>query len=342
MKWYPKKERKVKDSFSLIKKNGKYISSDDGKFIGEVLIDQDLALNLHNQITTDELLIELKLDPIEHYIEITEVISYHLSRYEYTAKVYQRLNINEMGYGVFELKYSPSFGNYFKDYKTTDEISTIVPRFHLKEQVLTFLKTPANSSRKNKKGVLLYGPPGNGKTTEIMSLFATAAEEKIRVFIVDRRVDFSDLASFKEMLGTEPTIFIFEELTQRTDREGTEELLTFLDGEYSWNNSVVIATTNYPKNLPENLVDRPGRFEQFLEYGLPTKEDILALAEKFGLENVSFLFNKDLSFDYVSFIMQQAKINNISVSTAFSEEAEKKRKISDTFKSKMGIGLADE
>lgn len=338
MKWFPKKERRGDDNFSILKSEGKYKASDSGKYIGRAHVCGEMIPKIVSGEATDEFLVSLGLDPEQHYITTQSAIDYNsTTRTEFEVHVFQRLNINELGYGVFELKYSMNIGNYFKDYTANPDITTIVERYNLKDNVLNFLKSPPSGSRKNKKGILLYGPPGNGKTTEIMSLFSTAEAEKIRVFIVDRRVSFGDLSEFRGMLGCEPTVFILEELTQRTDREGTEELLTFLDGENSWDNCVVIATTNYPDQLPGNLVDRPGRFETFLEYTNPTKADIIALGEKFGVDG-SALCGKDLSFDYVSFMMSEAKKNNVTVEQALDDEKEKKRKISGTFKSK-GMGF---
>lgn len=338
MKWFPKKDRDIPDNFSIIKFEGRYQASSEGKFIGRAHVDDDMIPLLKTGVGVDELLVSLSLDPIQHYITTKPNIDYNDStRTLFVVDVFQRLNINDLSYGVFELKSSNMLGNYFKDYVANPDIKTIVERYNLKKQVLEFLKTPATGTRKNKKGILLYGPPGNGKTTEIMSLFATAAEEKIRIFIVDRGVDFSDLTSFRDMLSADPTVFVLEELTQRTDKDGTEELLTFLDGETSWDNSVVIATTNYPEELPANLVDRPGRFETFLEYGNPTEQDIIAMGEKFEVDSTG-LHGKDLSFDYVSFILSEAKRTGVTAAEAMVSETEKKRKLSKTFKAK-GMGF---
>lgn len=177
-----------------------------------------------------------------------------------------------------------------------------------------------------------------GKTTEILELVDLAEEMKLRVFLVDSKTDIEYLDMIRPAMNGARTVFVLEEMTERL-RGGIEDLLTFLDGEKSWINSVTIATTNYPEDFPANLVDRPGRFETFIEYGNPTAEDITKLGEAFGFseEQVSCLFKQQLSFDYVSYMLSLAKKNGTSVKEARDAEEEKRRRLSSTFKGKIGF-----
>jgi predicted AAA+ superfamily ATPase len=327
-------------SNSIIKNGNKYKHETTGVLVARLIMTQPDTLNLISGVYTPELISLLNGNISNNYFEFVD--SKHYSRWEpnnYQVSVYKNQNINELGYGVFELNFSHHEGNYFQDFTSSVEASTIIDNKSLAEEVFAFFENTKDTGRKNKKGFLLYGPPGNGKTTKIMSLFPFAKEKKMRIIIVSKKVDLSDLNDLKVLLENEPTIFIFEELTQRTNSEGTEELLTFLDGENSWNNSVVIATTNHPEDLPRNLVDRPGRFDSFIEYSNPDVNDINALAEKYGFspDDSVCLTKQDLSFDYISFIMSQAKIMNILIKDALVIEKEKKQKISKTFKTGMGI-----
>ena len=127
---------------------------------------------------------------------------------------------------------------------------------------------------------------------------------------------------------------------ERVEGRGIENLLTFLDGESSWDNTVTIATTNYPEDLPANLVDRPGRFDTFIEYGNPAKDDIVKMGEKFGFSELeaSTISGRGYSFDYISFIMSLSKNNGKTLLQTITEETDKRKKISATFKGKIGIG----
>ncbi len=326
---------------SIKKFRNKYQYSDNGEKIGEVILTQKEAylISLEKDYSLIAEAFNLPVNDIYVEIELDNNLQYVItSDNRYHASVYKKLEVNELPFGVFELKYSMSSGNYLQDYKSKMTDSNIIPTHNLRELVLNFFKNTEDNGRKKKQGALLYGSPGNGKTTDLMSLFSVAEQEQMRIFIVNRKADLSDLNSYRSIIEGERTVFILEELTERLGQSGTEELLTFLDGENSWTNSFTIATTNHPEQLPSNLVDRPGRFETFIEYKHPTRDQIIELAAKFNIDDASSLFGQDLSFDYVSFILAQSKKLDLPVKEARKYEEEKRSRLSKTFKGKIGIG----
>lgn len=341
MKIFKSKTKEVKNS-SIVKKDDHYLYSTEGEHLADVFVDKETAFKIKNGYAPPEIINFLELKEEDIYLEFDNYrTSDKMDDDTYIVHVYKKQTRNELPYGSFYLQYNRHGGLIFKPYAVDKEISTIIHNKNLKEIVLSFFKNKPDNVRKNKKGILLYGPPGGGKTTELLSILREAEQNKIRCFIVNSNIDTESLIHFKPLLGNEPTVFIFEEITERFRRQTLESMLTFLDGEYSWNNSISIATTNHPKDLPENLVDRPGRFETFIEYGNPNKEQILQLAKKFEYteDEISCLFNKEFSFDYASFLMSESKKNNTTVKETLSVHTEKRKMLSATFKSKMGIGL---
>ena len=110
-----------------------------------------------------------------------------------------------------------------------------------------------------KRGILLYGPPGTGKTSIINLLIEQIKTENTVVIYVPNSISDSILCELKK--DNRMKIIILEELTETLKHNDLRRFLTFLDGENSLSNCYVIATTNYPEELPKNLVDRPGRFD---------------------------------------------------------------------------------
>jgi SpoVK/Ycf46/Vps4 family AAA+-type ATPase len=123
----------------------------------------------------------------------------------------------------------------------------------------------------HKRGILMYGSPGCGKTS-IVRLLCNE--------ILKMGDDYTRAASFVgEFRSAEPERII---LTIQEDIEGyfdgsagPEQLksaLSFLDGENQTNNIVHLATTNEPEKLADRFIKRPGRFDLVIGMHAPTEE----------------------------------------------------------------------
>lgn len=128
------------------------------------------------------------------------------------------------------------------------------------------------------RGILVVGPPGTGKTllcntimsqTECTFIYITSES-------VSNRGDISDMYDLARSLS--PSIIVVEDIDTlgAGDREqyGGDhpllgEFLNCLAGIEKNEQVITIATTNYPQHLDKALVDRPGRFDVRIDFGLP-------------------------------------------------------------------------
>ncbi|WP_254538190.1 AAA family ATPase [Halomarina litorea] len=136
------------------------------------------------------------------------------------------------------------------------------------------------------KGVLLYGPPGTGKTL----LAKVVANESDANFIsvkgpevLDKFVGESEKGVrevFEKARANAPTVVFFDEIDALAAERGggaadsgvservVSQLLTELDGLEELEDVVVVATTNR-RDLLDDALLRPGRFDRHVHVGTP-------------------------------------------------------------------------
>jgi len=143
------------------------------------------------------------------------------------------------------------------------------------------------------KGILLYGPPGCGKTL-LAKAVATESEANFIAIrgpeLISKWVGESEKGIrkiFSKARQVAPAIIFFDEIDSIAPRRGQEtgakvtermvnQLLTEMDGVESLERVIVIAATNRPDILDEALL-RPGRFDVIVEIPLPDKESRLEI-----------------------------------------------------------------
>lgn len=159
--------------------------------------------------------------------------------------------------GVYTYSYNDKIGRFLQPKEFTKINEKFIVKTHdLNSLVINFINNKVEG-RKNKSGLLLYGRPGNSKSLTIQQLELLAKEHNF--YMIYNNLSISELAELRPFFEGKTVVLIQEELTEALDRQGVGKFLTFLDGEDSWDDMMVIATTNYPEELPANLVDRPGR-----------------------------------------------------------------------------------
>lgn len=122
-----------------------------------------------------------------------------------------------------------------------------------------------------KRGILLWGPAGSGKTTTVIFLIQDLIARDGIVLLADN-AEITSMA-LKVLRKIEPQrsfICILEDLDELIMRSGQATYLSLLDGENQIDNVVYLATTNYPERLDPRFVNRPSRFDEVIKIGMPS------------------------------------------------------------------------
>ena len=133
-----------------------------------------------------------------------------------------------------------------------------------------------------KRGLLLSGPPGDGKSTAI-ECFANGVAGEATIIIVEATESVRAIYHLAQSLA--PAVVILEDLDLMTrSRQNpnqlavnkddmTGELLQVLSGASSYPDVVTIATTNHSDAIDEALSRRAGRFDAHVRMGYPTDDE---------------------------------------------------------------------
>lgn len=194
--------------------------------------------------------------------------------------------VSELRPGVYDIGYSNKRETYFAIYKklSLDELFTFPDPVQDKiiKDIKTFWQREDQFKKYKyayKRGILLYGSAGNGKSSIINLLCKELVDVyKGVVFFLNNAEDLTPFINFvrnffRQIQPQTKIICIIEDIESFTyDRSVEGKLLNLLDGMNQMENIVVIATTNYPEELKERILNRPSRFDRRYEIKNPNAE----------------------------------------------------------------------
>ena len=174
------------------------------------------------------------------------------------------------------------------------------------------------------KGVILFGNPGNGKSLLIKEIIR-CVDAPVFIFKGDQMNIVEGINEmFKGAREAGHAIIVIDELDLLINRERrvVRALQENLDGVESSDDILVLAATNYIREIPEPLI-RNGRLEKLIKIPHPTGEEALKLLKKHFAEfNVKLPEDFDdeevaLSLNGISCAGVKAVVNDVVLRNGF-------------------------
>lgn len=135
-----------------------------------------------------------------------------------------------------------------------------------------------------KRGVLLIGPPGNGKTHAVKAMVNRLGVPCL--YVKSLEACDGEHASIRKVFQrarhNKPCLVVLEDIDSLIKSKNRSVFLNELDGFASNTGVVVIATTNHPEKLDPSILDRPSRFDRKFYFELPGAEERLRYASRWN------------------------------------------------------------
>lgn len=188
----------------------------------------------------------------------------------------------------------------------------------LKNLVANFLASKDFYKEKKipwKRGILLYGKPGNGKTSIIRTIMSEYNFKPVT--IVAGANDDAVREAFAYAEEQSPSLLYFEDLDSLFEKGvDISTFLNLMDGISAKNGLLVIATANEVKKLKANITDRPSRFDRKFEIPLPNHEMAYIYLKKW-FDNLSPKKGKELAKYAEKYEFSYAYLKELYISSMF-------------------------
>jgi len=239
--------------------------------------------------------------------ETGEKILYRIEKNEYSSDKYYYTVFDSIKDDNFitNLEAYVNENNFYKGKKITpDCVFLDVPKHITWDDVILDSKTKTliknnvenlikikdilNKNKINlKRGIILSGPPGTGKTM-ICKVLSNELPVTVLYVLPTHIKDKSDVTRICDMAKSlSPTVLILEDIDYiAEDRDSGNnwiviDLMNKLDGLEEFNDVITVATTNKVDKLEDAVKNRPGRFDRVINIPNPDVTNRKNMIEKF-------------------------------------------------------------
>lgn len=153
-----------------------------------------------------------------------------------------------------------------------------------------------------KRGVILHGPPGCGKTISIKALMNTVRQKDVsNLYVKSFKASGcqSDQASIRQIFvkarAVAPALLIFEDLDSLVTDELRSFFLNEVDGVEENNGLLIIGSTNHIDRLDTSITKRPSRFDRKFHFKTPSEHERRLYCQYWQSKLQS---NQDIDFTY--------------------------------------------
>ncbi|KAL8717823.1 MAG: hypothetical protein Q9225_004978 [Loekoesia sp. 1 TL-2023] len=136
-----------------------------------------------------------------------------------------------------------------------------------------------------KRGIILHGLPGNGKTISIKALMRSLACRKpaiptLYVKSLGKNCDQDDIRSiFEKARETTPCLLVLEDIDSLVSESVRSFFLNEVDGLEGNDGIMMIGSTNYLDKLDAGISKRPSRFDRKYHFALPATAERIQYCE---------------------------------------------------------------